>query len=90
MAMEAVKLFELMLREEGALPAPLSNLHIVALLAENLAAISPKLTQSELSRMIAVGVLVGRHQDLNTSSQWSNKESVSSAQSHFRAPETLH
>jgi hypothetical protein len=53
--MEALKLFELMLREEGAVPAHLSNLHVVALLAENLAAISPKLTQSELSHMIAVG-----------------------------------
>jgi len=88
--MEAVKLFELMLREEGEVPAPLSNLHVVALLAETLAAVSTKLTRSELSRMIAVGVLVSRQPYLSTQPQSANPESESSAQPGSRPLETLH
>ncbi|MDN0076127.1 hypothetical protein QU481_14650 [Crenobacter sp. SG2303] len=90
MAMEAVKLFELMLREEGAVPTQLSNLHIVALLAESLAAISPKLSQSELSRLIAVGVLVRHQMASSTSPQWLEHASESSLQSGFPSTEPLH
>jgi len=88
--MEAVKLFELMLREEGEVPAPLSNLHVVALLAETLAAVSSKLTRSELSRMIAVGVLVSRQQYSPAQPQGSHQESESSVQPVSHPVATLH
>ncbi|MDN0077336.1 hypothetical protein QU481_21110 [Crenobacter sp. SG2303] len=61
--MNALDIFEMMVRGEGAVPGNLTGLHAAALLAENLAEAAPRLTHDELWRMVAVGALICRQNE---------------------------
>jgi len=61
--MNALDIFEMMVRGEGTVPTHLTGMHAAALLAESLAEAAPRLTHEELWRLVAVGAMICRQHE---------------------------